>query len=179
MEDLTYQIQLLQNQLKAQTPAASTSTSSTTNSNLSAATPTAATPTAAATAATTPAISPEQTAFNQAYSLLTQKKYTQATTAFNNFLIKYPKSTQASTAHYWLGDLYLAQGMPEDAAKQYKVTASTVNAPKRPNAMIQLGAILTAYGDNARAKQIYQAVIKNYPKSTYAASAQKALTSMS
>jgi tol-pal system protein YbgF len=169
MEDLTHQVQLLQNQVKTPiTPASSPAATTTTTTSA-----------ATQTNSTAATLSPEQIAFNQAYTLLTQKKYAQATTAFNNFLTKYPKSAQASTAHYWLGDLYLAQGMPEDAAKQYKVTATTVNAAKRPDAMLQLGTILLAYGDNAHAKQLFQALIKNYPGSTNAIKAQKALNSMS
>ncbi len=177
MEDLTHQVQLLQ---KQQAPAASIPASTSATPAASAAGTTAAA-SASTTNSTTTAAAPsaEQTAFNQAYTLLTQKKYTQASTAFNNFLKQYPQSTQASTAHYWLGDLYLAQGMPKDAAKQYKVTAATVNAPKRPDAMLQLGTILSAYGDNAHAKQLFQAVIKNYPNTSNANKAKKALLSMS
>ncbi len=175
MEDLTHQVQILQNQMKTQTPAPASTAAASTATN----TASANAPTNKSTATNTTALSPEQTAFNQAYTLLTQKKYAQATTAFNHFLKTYPQSTQASTAHYWLGDLYLAQGMPEDAAKQYKVTASTVNAPKRPDAMLQLGTILLAYGDTTHAKQVFTAVVKNYPNSAYAVKAKKAMASMS
>ena len=179
MEDLTHQVQLLQNQVKtlsapatnASAPAVATATTSTTTNSS-----TAATQTQNPSTATAP--SPEQTAFNQAYTLLTQKKYPQATTSFNSFLAKYPKSSQASTAHYWLGDLYLAQGMPEEAAKQYKVTAAIAGAPKRPDAMLQLGTILLAYGDNTHAQQLFESVIKNYPNSSDAVLAKKRLHSM-
>jgi tol-pal system protein YbgF len=170
MEDLSHQVQLLQNQLKTQsaptsTPAPTTTATTATISDVTANAPSS--------------ISPEQTAFNQAYTLMTQKKYPQATAAYTQFLAKYPKSTQASTAHYWLGDLYLAQGMPDKAAKQYKVTANIVNAPKRPEAMLQLGTILLAYGDNTHAEQLFKVVIKNYPNSSYARQARKHLQSLS
>ena len=179
MEDLTHQVQILQNQVKtlSTTPVSSTNTAAPATATANASATTQNQATTSTTTASAP--SAEQTAYNQAYTLLTQKKYPQATTAFNNFLTKYPKSNQASTAHYWLGDLYLAQGMPEDAAKQYKVTAATVGAPKRPNAMLQLGTILLAYGDNTRANQLFQAVIKNYPNSTYATQARKNLSKIS
>lgn len=174
IEDLTHQVQLLQTQVKTlstpSTPAASTGSS-----------PTAAASTATtASVATTATISPtaEQTAFNQAYSLLTQKKFTQATSAFKDFLKQYPNSPQSSTAHYWLGDLYLAQGMPDQAAKQYKVTADTVGAPKRSAAMLQLATILEAYGNNTQAKQLLQTIIKTYPKTNDAIQAQKRLNSI-
>lgn len=113
----------------------------------------------------------EQAAFNQAYSLLVKQQYAEATTAFNSFLTTYPKSSLVPTAHYWLGDLYLASGQPDSAAQQYKLVVSNANADKRPDAMVKLGTILLAYGDNTRAQQLFTQVIKQYPKTSAASQA--------
>lgn len=152
----------------------STSNSSTgTNNNTALATTAAAATTSTAnnSGAQTTVAPNEQAAFNQAYALLVKQQYADATTAFNSFLTTYPKSSLAPTAHYWLGDLYLASGQPDSAAQQYKLVVGNANADKRPDAMVKLGTILLAYGDNTRAQQLFTQVIKQYPKTNAASQA--------
>lgn len=148
-----------------------TTTSATANTN---------TTTSTNTTTTTPAApsAKEQAAFNQAYTALVKQQYTQATTGFTNFLSTYPNSSLAADAHYWLGDLYLAQGQPDSASQQYRAVVNTQSATKRPDAMVKLGTILLAYGDSAHAKQLFQQVVQQYPNSNAATQAQTRLKSM-
>ena len=127
---------------------------------------------------TPPPPAEEQTAFNKAYTLLVKQDYMEATTAFTNFLSKYPKSTLTPDAHYWLGDLYLAQGQPDNASQQYRAVVNVKDADKRPDAMAKLGTILLAYGDSAHAKQLFQQVVQEYPNSAAAKQAQTRLKSL-
>jgi len=127
---------------------------------------------------TPPPPAAEQTAFNKAYTLLVKQNYMEATTAFTDFLNKYPKSSLASDAHYWLGDLYLAQGQPDNASQQYRAVVNVKDADKRPDAMAKLGTILLAYGDSAHAKQLFQQVVQEYPNSSAAKQAQTRLKSL-
>lgn len=120
----------------------------------------------------------EQSAYQNAYNLMAKKQYAPAIQGFNSFLKKYPKSTLAPNAHYWLGDLYLAQGQPDNASKQYRSVISNQNAVKRPDAMVKLGTILVAYGDNDHAKAMFQNVLKQYPNSAAATRAQQQLKSL-
>ncbi len=182
MEDATHQIALLQKQIAA--PASSNPTTATVPVMATATATTLATAANTATIASATSIASavnpqEQTAFNKAYTLLTQKQYDEATTAFNGFLKQYPKSTLAPDAHFWLGDLYLAEGQPDNASQEYRAVISTQNAVKRPDAMVKLGTILLAYGDNANAKKLFQAVISKYPNTPAAAQAQTRLAGIS
>lgn len=184
MEEVTHQMTLLQKQIAA--PASNSLTTATAIAPVMA-TATATTLATAASTATTasatstaPTVNPqEQVAFNKAYTLLTQKQYDEATTAFNGFLKQYPKSTLAPDAHFWLGDLYLAEGQPDNASQEYRAVISTQNAVKRPDAMVKLGTILLAYGDNANAKKLFQSVIAKYPNTPAATQAQTRLTGIS
>ena len=47
-------------------------------------------------------------AYENAFKLISEKKFNEAITAFNNFIIKYPKSQHVSSALYWLGEIYSA-----------------------------------------------------------------------
>lgn len=187
VEDLTHQMGLLQKQvvLLSQNNIAQPTATTTTSTTPAAAVPPAPAETTTSTTVAAPAtsaanVSPqEQTAFNNAYTLLTQKQYDQATTAFNNFLKKYPKSTLAADAHFWLGDLYLAEGQPDNASQEYRAVISSQNAAKRPDAMVKLGTILLAYGDNTNAKKLFQTVISQYPNTPAAAQAKTRLQGIS
>ena len=120
----------------------------------------------------------EQKAYQAAYAQMLKKQYGQAIQSFNDFLTQYPNSTSASDVHYWLGDLYLAQGQPDNASQQYRLVVNNNNAGKRPDAMIKLGTILLAYGDSAHAKQLFQSVIKQYPGTQAATQASARLKNM-
>ena len=137
---------------------------------------TPAAPTTKAVPATTDSagsVSPaEQKSFDQGTALLAKKKYPQAVTAFNTFLTTYPKSTLAPDAHYWLGDLYLAEGQPDKASAQYRIVSNLKTAAKRPDAMVKLGTILLAYGDSSHAKTLFQSVITSYPNTPAAKQAK-------
>ena len=152
IEDLNHQVADLQKQVTTLTQA-----------QAAAATQAQAAAADSKTASTAPAPSAaEQSAYQSAYNLMAKKSYAPAIKAFNNFLTKYPKSTLNPNVHYWLGDLYLTQGQPDLASKQYRSVINTQDATKRPDAMVKLGTILLAYGDNAHAKTLFQNG-KNHP----------------
>ena len=169
IEDLNHQVTDLQKQIttltQAQAAAAATQAQA-------AASDTKASSTAAAPSAA------EQSAYQSAYNLMAKKSYAPAIKAFNSFLTKYPKSTLNPNVHYWLGDLYLTQGQPDLASKQYRNVISTKDATKRPDAMVKLGTILLAYGDNAHAKTLFQSVVKQYPGTPEATQAKGHLKDM-
>lgn len=167
IEDLNHQVADLQKQVTTLTAQAA------------AATQAQAAAADAKTASTAPAPSAaEQSAYQSAYNLMAKKSYAPAIKAFNNFLTKYPKSTLNPNVHYWLGDLYLTQGQPDLASKQYRSVINTQDATKRPDAMVKLGTILLAYGDNSHAKTLFQNVVKQYPGTPEATQAKAHLKDM-
>ncbi len=154
IEDLNHQVADLQKQVTALAQAQATAAATQAQA--------AASDTKASSTADAPSAA-EQSAYQGAYNLMAKKSYTPAIKAFNNFLTKYPKSTLNPNVHYWLGDLYLTQGQPDLASKQYRSVINTQDATKRPDAMVKLGTILLAYGDNSHAKTLFQNVVKQYP----------------
>jgi tol-pal system protein YbgF len=166
IEDLNHQIKLLQKQVTTLTQNQAVQTKATPSS--------VANPPLATTNINAPTTA-EQQAYQNAYDLMAKKQYTAAIKAFNAFLTKYPKSTLAATTHYWLGDLYLVQGQPDNASQQYRTVISNAEAAKRPDAMVKLGTILLAYGDNAHAKALFKSVIKQYPNTPAATQAAQHL----
>jgi tol-pal system protein YbgF len=170
IEDLTHQIAQLQKQLDTLSTSQNTAHAAATEATSAVSTTTNVGPVLPTAA--------EQGAYQDAYNAMTKKQYSVAIKGFNTFLSKYPKSTLAPNAHYWLGDLYLAQGQPDNASQQYRTVISNQNAAKRPDAMIKLGTILLAYGDDTHAKELFQGIIKQYPGTSAATQAKQRLQGM-
>ncbi len=117
-------------------------------------------------------------AYHQAYNDLLKRRYPQATTAFESFLKKYPKSKLVGDAQFWLGDLYLAQGRPDKATQEFRKVANNPSNIKAPDAMYKLGMIFLANGDLAHAKEMFTKVVNNYKGTEAAGLAAKQLKSM-
>lgn len=58
--------------------------------------------------------------FEAAFALVRNKKYTEAISAFDNFLNIYPTSSYSANARYWMGQVYLVQNKQTEASKQFK-----------------------------------------------------------
>jgi tol-pal system protein YbgF len=88
------------------------------------------------------AASPE-TEYQAAYALVGQSQYGQAQQAFRAFLAQYPASPLASSAAYWVGHTYYAQGDFQNAAVAfadgYKKYPKGIKAP---DTLLDLGRSL-------------------------------------
>lgn len=89
----------------------------------------------------------EQAAYQKAYNLIKNKDYTGATTGMAAFVKQYPNSSYALNAHYWLGEMYLLQNMPAQAAVEFNSVIKYPQNPKTGDAMLKLGF---AYADEQK-----------------------------
>ena len=144
----------------------------------------AASPSGTATPAATtqsvaskPATADESQAYETAVNLVMKDKdFAKAIPAFEAFLKKYPDSSYASNAHYWLGQLLYNQGDKENAKTNFLVVAQKFkDSAKRPEALLKLGMISLSEGDKDKAGKFFQLVMKQYPDTPSAQLAQKAL----
>lgn len=117
-------------------------------------------------------------AYTKAYNLINQNRYDDAISAFNQFLTQYPASPHAAGANYWLGELYMVKGQPDQATQEFRKVLSFKGNDHIPDALRQLGIIYLANGDSAHAKQMFTRVIKEYPGTSAAAISQKQLDGM-
>lgn len=122
------------------------------------------------TATTTPAMSglSESEAYEKAVNLiLKSREYDKAIPEFQAFIARFPDSSYAPNAHYWLGQLLFNKQQWQDAAAQFDVVANKFSdSAKRPDALLKLGVIAEKTGDVAKAKQLFQQVINDYPNSS-------------
>jgi tol-pal system protein YbgF len=117
----------------------------------------------------------ENSVYKNAYDLIENKHYTQAEIAFKDFLWQYPDSKYAANAHYWLGEIYLAewqknkdsQLLIEQAAASFKVVTDKYNQHhKAVDAMFKLGVLEAEQGNWQAAKQYLENLKLKYPESS-------------
>lgn len=115
-------------------------------------------------------------AYQTAFQFLKNKQYATATESFEVFIKKYPADINQANANYFLGQLYLLQGQPEQSITRFNhfVTHYPLDA-RIPDALLQLGLAYFAKGEKASAIDIFKKIIQQYPDSKAAQSAQARL----
>lgn len=111
----------------------------------------------------------EQISYLAAYDLVKQKQFPQATQAMEQFLVKYPNGGYSANAHYWLGELHLANKNYAEAINQFDTIihnfkSSSKFAPSR----LKLGYALADSGHIHEAKKQLTAVMTQYPDTSTA-----------
>lgn len=125
---------------------------------------TAKMPVARANPAPDAASKEEYNAYHNAFSLITEKKYTEAISSLNDYLRKYSSGKFAPNAHYWLGELYIIAGDNDNAIEQFDLVAKNYSTScKAPDALLKLAEI--AFNNNRfdQAKEYWQLILKKYP----------------
>jgi tol-pal system protein YbgF len=133
---------------------------------------TTAAPTATAIGGVQAAEQPgEGEAYRAAYALVRGQEFEQAVTAFTTFLDNYPAGRYAPNAHYWLGELYLVLTPPDPEASRQAFMLLLNQYPgnaKVPDALYKLGRVHFMKGNNDRAREFLNRVIREYPDSSAA-----------
>lgn len=118
----------------------------------------------------------EDLAYQQAYSLLGKKRYTEAQAGLKAYLQQYPQGHYADGAHYWLGELYLIAGNDALALKEFNTLASNYpKSAKAGDALLKTGIIYANQNNWQMAKQQLNKVKAQYPNTNYSASADQKL----
>lgn len=127
-------------------------------------------------AGTQPNVAEEQQIYQTAYNLIKAKKYSEAVTALQNMLKKYPSGQFASNAHYWLGELYGLMGKPDLALAEFgAVVQAYPDSPRVSDAQLKVGLIYASELKWPDAKAALKKVINRYPGSASARLASEQL----
>jgi tol-pal system protein YbgF len=115
-------------------------------------------------------------AYQAAFQLLKNKQYVPAISGFEDFVKKYPSDINLANAHYFLGQLYLLQGQPEQSINRFNHFVTRYPQDARvPDALLQLGLAYFAKGEKITAMDTFKKIIQRYPDSRAAQSAQARL----
>lgn len=105
-------------------------------------------------------------AYREAFGLVLQRNYPEATEAFKSFINTYPQSARLPNAYYWLGEIYLAEQKPELAREPFvNVLTKFPKHSKAPDAAYKLGVVYDQLGDQQKSREYLDMVINQYPDS--------------
>ena len=124
---------------------------------------------------------PENEAYDRAVNMvLKDKRYEQAIPEFRAFNQKYPQSTYAANAHYWLGQLLFNKNELAVAKVELdRVVNQYPDSRKRSDAMLKLAMVEQKQNNSLVAISLYKKLILEYPNSSAAQLAQPRLDSLS
>ena len=95
---------------------------------------------------------------------------------FVDFMAKYPTHPLVANAQYWIGEAYYVQRDYRQAMTEFqKVLDVAPNSPKVPDALLKVGLCYRNLRDESRARQTWDRVAKDYPKSASATKARALL----
>ncbi len=132
--------------------------------------------TASLAPATSVTQSEEKAAYQAAFDTLKEGRYRQAKVELKTFLGKYPNSSYAGNAQYWLGEAhYVTRSFNEGIDEFQKVLSQYPNSNKVPDAMLKLGYTFYELKQFDEAKAILNDLRERFPSATAARLATKRL----
>ncbi len=112
--------------------------------------------------------------FNEGYTELSKGNYSGSREQFKLFLAKYPNSSKASDATYWIAESYYRQGEFEEAILEYQKFIDSYPKDERvPLSYLKQGLSLIEIGREEEAKLFFQTLIDKYPQSEEAKTAKE------
>jgi tol-pal system protein YbgF len=134
---------------------------------------------AAKTAAVATVSGDENAAYDRAQSQRRIGNYQGAITAFQGFVAKYPKSTLAPRAQYWIGDSYFnLRDFKNAITSQQKLLASYPDSSSVPDALLNMASSQLESGDTAAARKTMDSLIARYPTSDAAEKARRRVANL-
>jgi tol-pal system protein YbgF len=112
-----------------------------------------------------PVLDPEaKRAYDAALAQVNAKQYDRALESLSAFLVRYPDHPYAENATYWRGECFYARGEYLRAAEQFEAVV-TRGGNKAPDALLKLGASHERLGAGDRAKEYWDRLRRDYPRS--------------
>ena len=128
---------------------------------------------------TSPPDAAETKAYEAAQAVRRTGNYTGAIVAFQNFLTKFPTSSLAPRAQYWIGDSYFnLKDFKLAAASQQKLLSLYPDSSSVPDALLNLASSQFELGDGAAARKQLEFLVAKYPASDAADKARRRLASV-
>jgi len=118
----------------------------------------------------------ELNAYDAATQMLKDGDYKGAGAALQNFVQRYPGSSYAANAQYYLGTALYAQRDCKGAiVAQQQVVKQYPDSPRAPEALLNIASCQTELKAVNNAKKTLQELVKSYPDSEAAATARERL----
>ncbi|MDZ7338260.1 MAG: tetratricopeptide repeat protein [candidate division KSB1 bacterium] len=113
--------------------------------------------------------------YKQALETYQKRQYRQAITMFEALLAEQPNHRLADNCQYWIGECRYGLGDFEQAIADFQKVFGLGDRNKSDAAQLKIGLCYLRLGDTLRAKEEFQRLLVEYPKSEFAPRAQNYL----
>jgi tol-pal system protein YbgF len=121
----------------------------------------------------------EQKTYDAALNVFKGGDYKGASSAFGDFLKRYPQSSYAPSAQYWLGNsLYAQRDYKGAIAAQQTVVKNYPDNPKVADALLNIASSYTELKDKVAARKSLETLIAKYPDSAAAQTGKERLATL-
>ncbi len=121
----------------------------------------------------------EQSAYQQALTVLREGRYDEAIVAFQSFLARFKGSQYSGNAQYWIGEAnYVSRRYPEAIDEFQKVLNGYPKSSKVPDAMLKIGYTFYELKEWDQTRQTLSRLVERFPKTTAAQLADNRLHRM-
>jgi tol-pal system protein YbgF len=110
-----------------------------------------------------PAPPPLTTTYEAGQQAFAEKKYDDAIKIFQALLDGGIAEDQADNCHYWIGESYFGKKEYAEAVKHLDAVLAYKTSEKKGDAYFMLGRSYMLQGDKAKAKEMFEKVVKDYP----------------
>lgn len=112
-------------------------------------------------------LTPEaQALYDEGYTEYNLRQFVAAETTFQRFLQRFPNTSLADNAQYWIGESRYSRGDPRGALAAFKETVSRYpNGNKAPDALLRAGRVYEELGDDESALSSYRELVRMFPDS--------------
>ena len=118
----------------------------------------------------------EKLLYRNALELFEASRYAEALEIFSEVIISYPDGIYTPDAYFWSGELFLTQGLYEDAKLSYaKVFEQFPDHVRSADSLYKLGEIYRIDSDLIEATNYYERVISLFPDSGAAQLSKKSI----
>lgn len=121
----------------------------------------------------------ENKALEAAYGFYKTEKFQNAVSAFQEFLLNYPKSVHTANVRYWAGNAYYMLKDYKSSLENFQVLENQFDTyPKIAEVMFSIADCQELLNDNQAAKITLKQIAAKYPNSDAAAKAKKELANL-
>ncbi|MCB2210707.1 tol-pal system protein YbgF [bacterium] len=116
-----------------------------------------------------------KTMYDRAYALYEQGQLSSAIPTFREITEKYPNSSLADNAQYWIGEAYFVLKRYEQAIIEFDKTLTYKNTNKREDALYKLASCHERLGKSETALELYTRLLAEFPNTRHASYVLKKL----
>ena len=118
----------------------------------------------------------EEELYNKAKQAFDQGNTAQARRGFEELIQRYPASTNAGSAQFWIGETFFREKAYEKSILEYqKVIEKYPKGNKVPAALLKQAHAFLALGDKVNSRLILEELVRKYPQSPEAKAASDKL----